>query len=91
MADAASFEAAAEDLWEAVGARRADGERASTRGGTVEAVLPDLAVAVEDLAGSSESGAFTTTELFNRDNPDHVLARTGNSSRRLAWMNKAER
>jgi pilus assembly protein CpaF len=48
-------------------------------------------IAVEDLAGSSESGAFTTTELFNRDNPDHVLARTGNSSRRLAWMNKAER
>jgi pilus assembly protein CpaF len=48
-------------------------------------------IAVEDLAGSSESGAFTTTELFNRDNPDHVLARTGNSSRRLSWMNKAER
>jgi len=42
VADAASFEAAAEDLWAAVGARRADGERASTRGGTVEAVVPPL-------------------------------------------------
>jgi pilus assembly protein CpaF len=48
-------------------------------------------IAVEDLTGSSESGTFTTTELFNRDNPERVLARTGNSSRRLAWMNKAER
>lgn len=48
-------------------------------------------IAVEDLTGSSESGTFTTTDLFNRDNPERLLARTGNSSRRLAWMTKAER
>jgi pilus assembly protein CpaF len=41
-------------------------------------------VAVEDLAGSPETGAFTVTELFDRSGADRVLRWTGNVPNRLA-------
>jgi pilus assembly protein CpaF len=40
-------------------------------------------LAVEDLAGSPESGAFTVTDLFGRSGPDAALAWTGNVPVRL--------
>jgi pilus assembly protein CpaF len=40
-------------------------------------------LAVEDLAGSPESGAFTVTDLFGRPGPDAALAWTGNVPVRL--------
>ena len=41
-------------------------------------------IAVEDLAGSPESGAFTVTELFTRTGPDGPLRWTGNVAQRAA-------
>ncbi len=41
-------------------------------------------LAVEDLAGSPESGAFTVTDVFGRSGPDRALRWTGNVPHRLA-------
>ena len=48
-------------------------------------------IAVEDLAGNPESGSFTVTELFNRDNKSRSLAPTGNVSRRMGSISEAGR
>jgi pilus assembly protein CpaF len=52
--------------------------RRTPSGPTVAEVL-----AVEDLAGSPESGAFTVTDLFGRSGADAALAWTGNVPVRL--------
>ena len=40
-------------------------------------------LAVEDLAGNPETGAFTVTDLYDRSGPDRALAWTGNVPMRL--------